>query len=115
MGFFQLQAVSFLNDFLLYLFCIAAGYLITVVFYKLNKTGQIALGAGAPVGLLVVFPILDAALTKGKGMNAIIKSIDFAFGFSTQQPSHAIFTFAVCFLLFSGLSWLLIRKASIKE
>jgi len=110
----QLHTTNYLFHFFLYLAFISAGYLITLVFYRLNKAGKVAIGAGVPAGIFIVLPIFDLAVTRGKITKALGEFIDFAFGFSTEQPMHAIITCLLSFIVFSSLSWLLIRKASIK-
>lgn len=112
---FQVHVEVLIFDFVLYLTSIALGYLITNMFYRVNKTGKVALGAGVPVVLFVIFPVFDAAVMKGKISMAIAKGLDFAFGFTKQQPGRTFITFIITFLVFSVISWLLVRRADVKE
>lgn len=112
---FQIHVVGFIFDFLLYLTCIALGYLITNIFYRVNATGKVLLGAGVPVVLFVIYPIFDATVMNGKISMAMVKGLDFAFGLSKQQPSHMFITSIIAFIAFSVLSYLFVRKANIKE
>lgn len=111
----QLYVQGFIFDFLFYITCISLGYLITNVFYRVNSTGKVLLGAGVPVLLFVIYPILDAAVMNGRISMAIIKGFDFAFGLTKQQPGHMFITSIIAFIAFSGLGWLLVRRANIKE
>jgi hypothetical protein len=115
MGSFSLHVSIFVFDFLLYLFIMSIGYFITLLFYCLNKAGQIAVGAGVPVSLWIVLPLYDSAVTNGKIFHAIGKFFDFAFGLSAHQPSNANITSVLGFILMSGISWLLIRRVPVKE
>lgn len=107
--------IVFVYDFFMYAAAASAGYLITVLFYRMNKFGKVAIGAGVPVFLIFVFPILDYALFKSSVIIAIRKFMDFAFGITAQNPYIAMVTLAVSFVIFSLLSWLLIRRAEVKR
>lgn len=115
MGSLTNHIASYLFNIFLYLGFMAAGYLITLVFYRLNKAGKVAVGAGVPVSVFIVLPIFDYSVTGGKISAAIFKFIDFAFGISTHQPVNAMITCTIAFILFSGLSWLLVRRVDVKE
>jgi hypothetical protein len=109
------QIIVFFFDLLLYAAAASAGYLITVLFYRTNKYGKVAIGAGVPVFLFFVFPILDYALFKSVISKAIVGFMDFAFGITAQNPYMGMITLAVLFAVFSLFSWLLIRKAEVKR
>lgn len=115
MGAVRLHVESFILDFFLFLGAIALGYVIALTFYRMNKTGKAALGAGLPIGLFIVLPFFDSLVTNGKITTTIMKLIDSAFGFTSQQPLNAMLTGGISFVVLSGLSWLLIRRANIKE
>jgi hypothetical protein len=114
MNVLNLHTASFIFDFCLYLCIMAAGYLITILFYRLNNAGKVAVGAGVPVGFFIVLPIIDRIAANGKIGTAIFKFIDFSFGFSEGIPVHAYITCIISFAVLSILSWMLIRKAAVK-
>lgn len=101
-------------DFLMYLALLAAGYFITIVFYRLGKAGKVAVGAGVPVGLTIVLPIVDSMLFDSAISYAFGRFLDAAFGLTASNPYAAMVTFVLTFALFSCLAWLLMRRAVIK-
>lgn len=111
---FQLHVESFLIHFFLYMALMAVGYLLTTIFYRLNKTGKVVFTSALPVGIFVVLPVIETYFTKGKITKAFVKFIDFAFGVSRQQPFHTIIFCSLILILFSGFSWIFIRRANVK-
>jgi hypothetical protein len=105
---------SFVFAFSLYLCFMSAGYLITLIFYRLNKAGKLVIGIGVPVGLFTVLPIFDLIAAGGRISAAIYHFIAFAFGLETHQLANALITCIVAFFLLSGLSWLLVRRAPVR-
>lgn len=104
-----LQIKSFFLEFLIALAVMAAGYLITVLFYRLNKAGKIAVSVGVPMLFMFGFPLLDY-VTAWSLTRFFAKASDYAFG----TPLHM---FISCFLIFavaSGLAFLLMRKAVVR-
>jgi hypothetical protein len=106
---------SFLFSFFLYLCFSGAGYFITTAFYRLGKAGKVALSVSLPVGIFVVLPIFDYTIAGGRITAALYKFLDFALGISSGRLINEMITCTLAFLIFSGFSWLLIRKASVKE
>jgi len=111
---FSIHAKMFIYYFLLYLSVFALGFLITLIFYRLPKYGKIAVGAGVPVGLFIILPILDSFFFDSRISHAIGRFFDFALGLTSLNPYAAMITFALAYLILSLFSWLLIRKAFIK-
>jgi len=105
-------------SFCFYLSVLAVGYFITVLFYRLNKLGRVAVGVGVPAFLCIGLPILNATVADGKIGDAYIKLMVFAMGISgsgsANQPSNAIISGLVVFAIFSLFGWLLIRKAAVR-
>lgn len=111
---FLLQTNILILDFLTCVTFVSVGYLIAILFYRMNKAGKIAIGAGVPVGLFVVLPILDSALFNYSIVSTVTRFVDFAFGLSTANPYAAMITFAVSSALLWALTWLMLRKAVVK-
>ena len=111
----RMHVESFFFSISMYLAFMAVGYLITTIFYRLNKTGKVLLASGLPVGAFVVFPIIDSAVTDHRISKVLTRLFDFAFGFSKQIPFRAMISCTFVFIIFSAISWLFIRKANIKE
>ncbi|HEX3021381.1 MAG TPA: hypothetical protein VHQ24_07630 [Lachnospiraceae bacterium] len=111
----QLNIESFIFGFLLYVCVMAGGYFITILFYRLGKTGKVIIGAGVPFTVFMLLPILDTAIFDGRITKAIGKLIDFALGFSNNSPTNAFITFLLGSVVVSAVSWLLMRKAVVKN
>ncbi len=106
---------------LLFLICISAaammfGFLITTMYYRLNKLAKVLVSVGVPVSIIIILPIVDFSLTGGQISNAIFKFMSFAFGFlNGTNPYYGMVTCLVGFALCAAISWLLIRKAAVKD
>lgn len=111
---FLLHMNIFVFDFLMYLSFLTVGYFITILFYRLNKAGKIAVGAGVPVGLFIVFPIIDSALFNFRISGEISRFFDFIFGCTSVNPYAAMMTFTVFSVIVSLFTWLLMKKAIVK-
>ena len=109
-----MHAYSLALDFAAYLGFAAAGYLLTLLFYRLGKTGKVAVGAGVPVLLCVVLPALDGVLTGGRTYLTVAEALGEAFLFSPNAPLHMLLLGLGSCVVCSGLSWLLMRRAVVK-
>jgi hypothetical protein len=106
-------AGMFVYHFFLYTLMTAAGYFITVMFYRLGKGGKIAVGAGVPALLMFGFPAADLifgfSVTRAFG-----RFIDAALGLTSANPYAAMITFTVATAALSFFSWMLLKKAAVK-
>ena len=107
-----LNLESFLWNLCLYLAMATAGFFITISYYRMNKSMKVLVSVGVPVGLFVVLPVVDQ-IVNGKITLVTIRALDFAIGISLQNPFHAMGTFLLAFVVFSGLSWQLVRKVMV--
>jgi len=112
---FMVQLYSFIFNFLQYLAVFILGLFVALIFYRCGKAGKIAVGAGVPVTLFLVLPIIDSIFFKMKVTKSILKFFDFAFGITAGKPWAAFISFAVLAVLGLGLSWLLMRRADIRH
>lgn len=112
--------IIFLEGVLL-MFCLynalsMMGYFITTLYYHLSKGAKIAVSIGVPVGLLTVVPLVDSLVFNNAISRALLKFIIFAFGYANgANPYYAMVTLLLTFAVFSGLSWLLVKKAVMKD
>ena len=110
--------VVFLESLLLYfvmlLMIVSIGYLIGVIFYRLNKIGKVALAVGIPVFFTVILPVVDVLIFDGQITIGIIRFMDIIFGISAQNPYLAVVSCVVIFLITGLLSWFTMRKAPMK-
>lgn len=107
--------MSLLFQFTLYLAAMAVGYLIRLIEYRLNRLGRIALNVSVPVLLVLVLPIFDSSVTNGRIFTTLGNVFQFCYGFTTKNSLCGALTQALMFLAFSFFSWLLIRRAPIKD
>lgn len=89
----------------------AVGYFITIMFYRLERTGKVIVGAGVPVALLIVLPLIDAELLGARISNALLSILQFVFSSSAHLIGASLITFAV----FTVLSYLLMSRASVRD
>lgn len=102
----NLEAI--LIAFSVYLAAMIAGYFITTAYYRMSKALKIAVSIGVPSTMLIVLPVLDGSVFKGKIAEVIGRFLKFVFGGS---PYNLLVTCTIFFLVAAGLTWLLIRKA----
>jgi hypothetical protein len=106
---------------LLFTICLSAaammfGYFITTMYYRLNKAGKIVVSVGVPALLIIGLPIFDAVVTNGLIHRSLWRFISFAFGFLNGcNPYYAMVSSLIGFALLAALSWMLVRKAVVKD
>lgn len=107
-----MHAAGFLLDLSLNISAAALGFMVSLLFYRLNKTGKALVGAGVPILLFVVLPAFDNA---AQLLLFIGRTFDQAYGLTAGNPWIAMLTGAVLFLTYSALSRAMIAKAAIKD
>lgn len=100
---------------LLWMFCgnfaaIVIGYLIAVLYYRMNKPVKLLVSIGIPVFFLIILPIFDMYFFRGAVVNALLEAIRFLSGVSTNNPLIGI----ASALVLGGLAYLAIRRAPVK-
>lgn len=106
---------------LLFTICVSAaammlGYFITTMYYRLNKAGRIAVSVGVPAILIIGLPIFDAVVTGGAIYRALGQLTLFAMGGPNgYNPYYAMVSSLIAFALLAGLSWMLVRRAVVKD
>ncbi|MCL2507625.1 MAG: hypothetical protein FWF05_00470 [Oscillospiraceae bacterium] len=106
---------SFIFCLVSYLAAAMFGYLISLTFYRLGKAGKISVAAGVPALLFIALPIVNFYVADGKITKWAERAFDYMFGFTQSLPFHAFVTLAAMFAVFSGLCWLLMRRAVVKD
>lgn len=101
-------------NFVLYLVATLAGYFTTIMFYRLNRLGKVLVGAGVPVLLLIVYPIVDQSLN-WRISTAVSRFTDWAFGLTAAQPWASVLSYAVITAAFTLFAWLLMRRAVVRK
>lgn len=114
-GGFRQFAEGILFNFCMYMAFAAIGFFITILFYRMNKGGKIAVSIGIPALALFVLPVVDGYLFQGAVFRKLAQFLDFSLGLSAQNPFAAMMTGFLCFLIFGGLSYAAMRKAVVKN
>ena len=113
-GGFLMYLESFLFLVTLFIAFLTLGYLITVVFYRMNKKQKISYVVGFYVVAFVIFPIIDMLLASQLS-TFLFKFLDITMGISAQNPFIGVVSLITFSVILSGLTWLLIRKAGVKN
>lgn len=114
------SAALFLTSFLwgatVYLSFVLLGYMITALYYRMNKPLKIAVSVGLPVFFTVVLPLIESQVTKGAIFAALGNYIKFSWGGPGPgaDPLYAIAFSLLHGAVFALISWLLIRRAEFK-
>ncbi|MCU6732899.1 hypothetical protein [Diplocloster agilis] len=104
---------------LLMLFCccfafMMVGYFITIAYYRMEKHWKLLISVGLPVLCFVLLPIVDTVLG-GVIFLSIFRVLMFATGLQFGSPYICMLSALAVTAVFSGLSWLLMRRAVVKN
>jgi hypothetical protein len=92
------------------------GFFITVLYYRLNKPLKLTVSIGVPVFFLMVLPYIDGMFFDGKIYDTIGNLIAGAYGFlDGYNPYISVLSSAIIFIVMGVLSYLLMRRATVKE
>lgn len=101
------------------IFCYMAaaivGLFITTAYYRMNKPLKLAISIGIPVMLFIILPIVDSSLFNGAitmGFGRFMSAVTSLLG--AGNPYSVVLANAFSIVLFSGLAWLLMRRATVK-
>ncbi|HEY8421545.1 MAG TPA: hypothetical protein VIL05_07390 [Thermoclostridium sp.] len=87
------------------------GFFITTLYYRMNKTQKITVSIGVPALLFVILPIADTLLLNGiffTGLAGILTA-------SFRDPFMCMLSCFVLSGVLMALSWMLVRKAAVKD
>lgn len=105
---------SFLFLITLFITFLSLGYLIAVGLYRLTKKQKIACIVGFYMAVFVIFPLVDMFMASQLS-TVLYRFIDLFMGISVQNPLIGMFSLIVFSLVLSGLTWLFIAKAEVKN
>lgn len=93
------------------------GFCISTAYYRMAKPVKVLVSVGVPVLLFVVMPIAELLFDWFEGFSAIWKAYAWAMGlgFGTTHPLRAAGSMAVFSAVMAGLSYLLLRRAPLRE
>lgn len=103
--------ISFLLSFFVYIALTSLGFFITTLYYRMNKALKIAVSIGVPSLLFVVLPAVDDLLLNRILISTYAKIMAVAFG----NVFMCMLSCFIMFGLFEIFSWLLARKAVVKD
>lgn len=92
----------------------ACGYLITAAYYRMNKAVKTIVSVGVPTCVFIVIPIIDQ-FANGRISMAMYTFMRFATGVNKGNPYIIMLSSLVVAFICFGLSWLLTRKAVVKD
>lgn len=109
----HMEALAF--NIAMYFAALSVGYLITVIFYRVNKLGKIIIGAGVPVFFLIILPIIDVQFFNGllsyHSWNFVVSVL----GIISGNPMYAVGTFFAVSVIMLAASWLVMRRVALHE
>lgn len=97
------------------LLILVVGFAITLLFFRLPRFWRALVGAGVPILLLIVLPVVDSIYFNFAIMTFFKNFFSVALGLLTNSPWTAILTSVITILLFLILSGLMLRKAEVKK
>jgi hypothetical protein len=90
------------------------GYLITTLFYRMNKPVKLLVSIGVPVLVLFVWPAVDYSLWDGATTKAIGWFIAWSSGLSSGDPYIGVISDLVLTAALGALSFIALRRAPVK-
>ena len=100
----------------IYFMVFMGGYLISTLFFRLNKAGKVGFAISAPILVFWILPMVDVLFLSGQVTMFIIDVIKFALGlFDGERPYFAILFACAASIICGAGSFLLQRRAALKE
>lgn len=108
--------ISLLWSITLYMGAITLGYFITLAYYRMDKIQKICVSVGVPVFFTMVLPYITYNFCSTATVNWVYNGINTMLGVTGSfGPISAVAVFLACTILLSVLSYLLIRRAPVKD
>ena len=136
---FKALADGLLWSFLAYVTAGMTGFFVTSLYYRMNKALKLVVSIGVPALVFIVIPLIDGLYTKGAISAFFVNVIAYAYGygisvsfsrgfaglitqFATAMengiplfPYRAVLFSILCTAVTGTLSFLLIRRSTVKE
>ncbi len=110
------MVISLLWSITLYSCVITLGYFITLAYYRMNKIQKIFVSIGVPVFFTMVLPYIIHNFCSTTTVNRVYNGITTMFGITgSHGPISAVGVFLIATVLLAVFSYLLIRKAPVKD
>ncbi|QNU67981.1 hypothetical protein EHE19_005935 [Ruminiclostridium herbifermentans] len=111
---FLITIMSFLWNATVNLLAFVIGYLITTLYYRMSKILKIIVSVGVPSFFIIGFPMLASYLYKIGYINEFTAAIKFLID-GNGNPIVNVIIIVLEIAIVAGLSYLLVRKAPVKE
>lgn len=113
---FPVWGLSVVWGFSCYLFAYLLGYLITSLYYRMNKWGKLSVSIGVPALLMIALPSMDAYWFQGLLGRRVTDFFLWAiYGSEGFCPWCGVRSFLIGAAVLMVLSFLLIRRAQLKR
>jgi len=106
---------------LFYFGAMCTGFFITVLYYRMNKLLKVLVSAGVPILFFIVIPIVEVMVPSFHFYTVLLRFIGWCLGLNYDNllgglnKVRPLLSFAVFSTALSGLSFLLLRRATFKE
>jgi hypothetical protein len=108
--------VTFIWSTVFYLFAVMLGYFITTAYYRMFKVLKIIISISVPVFFTSIFPIIDYKYFDQRVSKWVVDAATAALGLKGGcRPMTGVLTFLILGVVFSALSFLMLRRAPLKE
>lgn len=105
-----------LSFFCVQLACLAVGYTFSVLFYRVGRGVKIAVGVALPVLFITAITLVSIAYSEPlETLPPLYRFIRSVMDFCTAGPLNTMLVMVGTFLVFSGVSWLMIRRATVTQ
>jgi hypothetical protein len=112
----QVLLDSFVWMTFLYLALAMLGFLITTIYYRMGKSLKLIVSVGVPVFLFMVLPYIDNVVFNGAIYEALGRFFRIIWGFANgYNPYVSVLSSFITFAVFGGLSFLTMRRATVKK
>lgn len=112
-------AMGLIWNVLAYFTALCFGFLVTTLYYRMNKALKLIVSIGVPVLLFVALPLLEVLVPSINIMSRLMNALTWMLGFDLSTgavyPARSFGSFCVLSAAFTGLSYLLIRRATVKS
>lgn len=112
------QLINTVMDFIwstvVYLLALVIGYFITTLYYRMSKMLKIIVSVGVPALFMIGSPILTIYLVKEGFIDEFYKVIEL-FVRGNGKPALAVIIMLIETAVVAGLSYLLVKRAPVKE
>ncbi len=100
---------------------LCCGFFISSLYYRMNKLAKVLVSVGVPLVLFVVLPIFESIYPTFRVFTSLIKAVMWILGIQETRlgvayyPARTIACFTGIGVLLTGLSYLLARRATLKD